>query len=479
MTQWGGVTETLTGDSIPAMTELYGLPVFLGVASAAQGAVKTFDKYSNIRGNIGYGPLTREVEDFFACGGQKSKCIARVLVPDTPGANGATTVTGTSLATGTAGGTPNDAYKVLVEVLTGGAVAVAVIRASLDGGATWLPKVTVPADGVVELGTSGATLTLDTTAGDLVQGDTYAWDTTAPVASTSVITAAIDEVLAAYRGAFEFFVVVGDTASAFLTTLDTKLTAEWNNHNPIFAVCEAGPLAAGTLAADVAALIADIASFESRYLLVTAGKAWDTGRAGVYQERGINGSVAGILSKGKVSDSIGVLRDDFGKIVPAAELRPTGITDADLVLLNEARYTVPRKYEGYPGLFPNNGNLMSAPGDPFDSVEKLRVAGKMMRLMRVAALRNLQLDADNTAAGSFGGESGLEYLRAELMRSVRPMFLAGELYKCVPNILSTPDDVFLDNTVRVRIDFSTNPKMKLIELEFDLISPTEFERRNA
>lgn len=476
---WGGTTEKLTGDSVPALSERYGIPLFLGVASLAQGEVKTFDPYSDVRGSIGYGPLTRRVEDFFAVAGQKAKCIVRVLTPDTAGTNGSVTQTGSGTATVTPGGTPNDAYNILVEVLEGGAKGVAVVRYSLDGGDNWEPKVTVPADGIVTLGTSGATVTMETTGGDLVEGETYAWSTTAPEASTSVITTALDAVLPVYRGKYEMLVVTGNTASAFWTTLGTKVTAEWTAHNPISAICETGDLASATLATDIAALISDADGFSLRQGLIVSGLCYMTDKAGRYQERTAVGCAVGLLAKGKVSDSIGIIKDDFGKITPALELRPTGITEADLVLLDEARYTVPRVYQGYPGIFFNNGNTMAAPGDPFDSIEKVRVAGKIMSLMRVAALRNLHLDADDTSTGSFGGLSGLEYIRAELKRSVQPMFNAGELYKCEVNITSTVDDVFLDNTVRVRIDFSTNPKMKSIELEFDLISPSEFERRNG
>lgn len=475
---WSGVSEQLTGDSIPALSKLYGLPFFFGVSALNQGNVVSADKYTDLRAKLGTGPLTRSLEDFFSCGGQKSKAFVRVLTPDVNGTNGAVTSNTAGDHTGAASGNPTDSYDIKIEIVTGGALGTAVAKYSFDGGDTYSEKITVPADGALSLGITGVTLTISGT-GDLTAGDKFEFTTTAPSASTAVVLAAITEVLDTYRGKFEFITVIGPSSASFWTSVDLLMAEEWNKHNPIFAVLESSLIDAGTISADVASLIAEADGFSSRYVVVTSGQAEMVNVLGESLERPMGGSVSGILSKGKVSDSIGVLRDDFGKIRPAISLLPSGITESDATLLNDAGFTVPKKYEGYPGFFFNNGNIMSAPGDPFNDVEKIRVAGKMMRLMRVAALRNLHLDADSTGSGSYGGVSGLEYLKMELKRSVQPMFNDGELYKCEPVILSTPDDVFLDNNVNVRVDFTTNPKMKSISLVFDLVSPDEFDRRNG
>ncbi len=473
MSVWAGVNESLSGDSIPAISSIYGIPFFLGVSALNQGSILSFDKYTDIRGKLGTGPLTREIEDFFACGGQKSKAFAKVLTPDIPGTVSSVTSETAGDHTATASGNPTDAYDIVVEIVSGGALGSAVAKYSYDGGNSWSEKITVPSDGVLALGITGVSITISGT-GDLTTGDKFTLTTTAPQASTSVVLEAISEVLDSYRGQFEFLVIVGPSAASFWTSVDLLMAEEWNRHNPIFALLEASLINESSVASDIANLTASAQTFSSRYVMITAAQAEMKNVLGESLERPLAGSAAGILSKGKVSDSIGVLRDDFGKIRPATKILPEALTESDLRLLNDARFTVPRKYEGYPGFFFNNGNLMSPPGDPFDSVEKIRVAAKMMRLMRIAALRNLHLDADSTGSGSFGGVAGLEYLRQELLRAVQPMFDNGELYKCEPEILSPPEDVFLDKTVRVNVKFSTNPKMKSIELVFNLISPDEF-----
>lgn len=474
---WAGVNESLTGDSIPAISELYGVPFFFGIASKNQGEIISADKYTDLRGKLGTGPLVRSLEDFFACGGQKSKAFVKVLTPDIAGTISTVNSSTQNGWTGSASGNPTDAYDIIVKVIDGGPLGTATAKYSYDGGNSYSEKVTIPSDGNLVLGDTGITLNISGGTGDLVAGDNFTFTTTQPQASTSVVLDAINSVLESYRGQFEFLVVIGPSAESFWTSLDLILAEEWNKHNPIFAVLETS-IASDSISTDISTLLSSSDNFSSRYVMITAAQAQMANTLGESLERALAGAASGILSKGKVSDSIGVLRDDFGKIRPATAIMPEGLTEADLMLLNDAGYTVPRKYEGYPGYFFNNGNLMSAPGDPFDSVEKIRVAAKMMRLMRVAALRNLHLDADSAGSGSYGGVAGLEYLRQELLRAVQPLFDKGELYKCNPEILSTPDDVFLSKTVQVKVNFSTNPKMKSIDIVFNLVSPEEFEGRS-
>lgn len=670
---WSGVTEQLTGDSIPAISELYGRPFFVGIGSKSAG-VHSFDKYSDIRGRIGYGPLTRLLEDFFVGGGQESKAFAKVLDADDPGSIGAivhtgsgngriilggapwgtydvhveilttggpttatyrvsidggstwvvasatatesaasipgtgmtikfvtggtpdfvdgdlyttatvagtvgsVTRTGTGLGTITVTGTPRDAYDVQVEITSSGTTTTAVYRVSLDGGATWAVSGVTATESPVAIPTTGLSLTFvtgggspdfvdddvydfATTAGtigtithvgaglgsivlagtpydrynvlveilsdgsvstatykvsidggeswvvtratasgtptsipttgmtiqfvtgggspDFEEGDTYSAVTTAPTCDNSTILAAMDSILDDYRGRFEFFVIQGPASDSFWTSVATVMTTEFNNHNPIFTLLESQTIEAATKDADIAALIEDAAAFSSRFVAVVTAEVAMANAVGEVLPRSPIGFLAGILSKGKVSDSVGVIRDEFGLIRSGTALSPDTLTLGDLELLADAGFTVPRWYEGYPGLYFNNGSIMSAPGDPFDDIEKIRVAGKMIRLCRIAALRCLHLDADSTAEWAFGGRSGLKYLEAELQRAVDPMIVAGEVYRFQPHVISTPDEVYDTSSVTVRLDFTTNPKMKAIELVFDLVSPDEFARRNG
>lgn len=482
---WSGVTERITGDSIPALTDIYGIPVFVGVGDSPAGELQSFDRYSDIRSRIGYGPLTRQIEDFFASAGQDAKCFAWPLAADTASTVGSWTKTGTSTGTVGSTGTPKDAFDLLVEIVTGGTDTAATFRFSYDGGENWSETQTCAAT-VVQSAATGLTLTFEGTSDCFVAGDTFAASSSAPAATNAHVTEAMTAILAAgYRSKFEYFVIVGAADSAAQAAIATILASEFSAHNPIFGLCQAAKINSATKSADVTALVSAAGSTQTtagancRFLAVVAGQCMMSSAAGEYLSRSPLGSVAGILQKGKVSDSIGMIKDNFGLIQSAVALDPSSLTAADITTLNNCGYTVCRTYEGYPGIFPNNGNLISAPGDPFDDIEKIRVTGKMIRLCRIAALRCLHLDADSSANYAFGGVSGLAYLREELRRAVDPMRVNGELYSFEPHVISTPNDVYLSKNVNVRIDFTTNPKMKTISLTFDLVSPDEFARRQS
>lgn len=472
---FSNVCEFLTGDSVPALGELYGLPVFIGVGSSAANAGKlvTLDRYSDIRGRIGAGPLARQLEDYFACGGQESRALAFVGAADTPGTAGTVSKTGTGAGTVTVSGTPSDAFSCRVKVITGGAPGTAVVQFSVDGGLNYGTSLTTPASGTLDVGSTGMKAAF---TGTFVAGDEYSWSSTAPAMTTAHVLDAMNLALSNYRGRFEFFVVVGSTTAPFWTSVSTLLQTELARHNPVFAILDAGGVDATTKDTDVAAKVTAASGFSSRFVMLVALQTVMANALGEVMVRVPVGALAGILSKGKVSDSVGVLNDDFGKIQPALALNPSCLTEGDLVLLDGAGYTVPRWYDGYPELFFNNGNILSPPGDPYDDVEKVRVAGKLMRLCRVAALRSLHLDAATSQSYAFGGAAGLAYLEEELRRAARVMLVAGELYGFEPKVLSTPEDVYQTKTVQVRLAYSTNPKMKKINLTFDLVSPDDFEQ---
>jgi len=485
---WSQVTESLTGDSIPALSSLYGTPAFIGIDNSGgvfAGTVKTLDRYSDLATQIGEGKLARAIRDFFACAGQSARCLALPVDASESTVPGTLTVSTSPIGAPTINtdnsdaSAANDYYGGLLLKVTAVTPALA-FQYSIDGGSTWIDVGEVeesPASAYMEeLGQ----LYIEFDAGTFSVGQTYTLDITPLKLDATLIAAAIDTLIASYRGHFEFLVVLEECDSAIATSVASKITSEWSAHNPIFAILETLPVwNADDKNAAIAALIAEFESFSSRYVAVAGLEALMVNPDGVNRARSVAASMAGILAKGKVSDSVGVLRNEFGKLVNAVALTPSDITTADAVLMNNARFCVPKKYEGYAGFFINNATLMSAPGDPYDDVEKIRVAAKMLRLCRVAALNCLHLDAASGGKYAFGGRGGLSYLQSELERAVSPMLTAEELMYFKAHVLSTPEEVYADKKVRVRLDFTCNPKMKIIELVADLVSPDEFARRNG
>ena len=85
-------------------------------------------------------------------------------------------------------GTPNDYYEGIVEILTGGAVATATFRYSLDGGDTWSAEILTAATYAIP----GTSTVLNFAAGTYVAAETYSWTSTAPMMSTTDLGTALD-----------------------------------------------------------------------------------------------------------------------------------------------------------------------------------------------------------------------------------------------------------------------------------------------
>jgi hypothetical protein len=105
--------------------------------------------------------------------------VTAAFAAETAGANGTITKVGTGPDL-TATGEPAGVYAMKVEITTSGGRGAGVFRWSDDDGATWEAEtVTIAADGIHTLGTTGITATFaDET---YVDDETYSWATTAPV----------------------------------------------------------------------------------------------------------------------------------------------------------------------------------------------------------------------------------------------------------------------------------------------------------
>jgi len=88
---------------------------------------------------------------------------------------------------------PIDNYNVLLTVQTAGALGVAVVSPSLDGGLTTLPNIAIPSGGVVVIPNTGLVLTFAST---FVAGNTYAFPCAAPSFSTSDINNCVNAIRA-------------------------------------------------------------------------------------------------------------------------------------------------------------------------------------------------------------------------------------------------------------------------------------------
>jgi len=146
-------------------------------------------------------------------------------------------VSGTSVPS--ISGTPVDAFDVRMKVATAGAslsALTAEVQISLDGGANYGPKLSVPVGGAIDIADTGLTVTWG--AGSFVAGDVFVFRTSAPVASEAGITAALNS-LSGVAGEFEFALLAQSTDSTLAAALKTWGTAREAAGEYVFALTSA------------------------------------------------------------------------------------------------------------------------------------------------------------------------------------------------------------------------------------------------
>jgi uncharacterized protein DUF2586 len=136
--------------------------------------------------------------------------------------------TGNSITFTVATSAPKNSFQIVINIITGGLLAVTTFQYSLDGGFTFSP--TTQAAASVPLGTSGVTAEFASgSTGAYVAGATYANTSFAPHYASSDLTTAFVGVDASTI-AFDFFVFAGEAATAsaagtLFSAIATKMTA--------------------------------------------------------------------------------------------------------------------------------------------------------------------------------------------------------------------------------------------------------------
>lgn len=183
----------------------------------------------------------------------------------TPGA-----VTGTSAPA--LSGTPVDTFDVRMKVATAGASLTALtaeIQISLDGGAHYGPRISVPASGAIDIADTGVTVTWG--SGTFVVGEVFAFRTAAPVSTGSSLTTALNS-LSTVAGAYEFALLAQPIDSALAANAKTWGVAREAAGEYTFAVAGVRDQVVGeTVTVWASAVNSDFASVDSgRYLTVVA-----------------------------------------------------------------------------------------------------------------------------------------------------------------------------------------------------------------
>jgi len=299
----------------------------------------------------------------------------------------------TSSSAVTLSGTPYDTYYGLVTVSTGGTIGTAgiILNISLDANRTYTPVAIGTASSYVIPNTG---LTLNFGAGTMVAGDTFKWYSTEPTRSDATVASAI-QALYGYQTEFLNILVTGDTDSSDATSFATDQGALMNKKQWTAILTNARDIVWGgqsteTEAAWMASIEADFQNFVSDYVSVSAGNYNITSPISQIQYRRPCSWVAAVrdAQQNLGQDISQVASGPNGPGGPMSPLvlpsTPDGFIYHDEAVhpgLDGARFLALQSYQGFPGLYIDNANMMAGPGSDFNWLQRDEVVFEFCRVV--------------------------------------------------------------------------------------------------
>lgn len=353
-------------------------------------------------------------------------------------------------------GTVKAAADVQLKVVSGGGRNEGTYQLTLDGGDNWGPVRTIPVDGQITVGTTGATITVPNSS-DMVLGDTYAFELLAPAPSISTVLTALQEPLDLYD--VEFVYVVGPSDAADWAAMGVKADALWSRHRPTWFLAESRlPYANEDLDDWVAALLQDRSGFAHRFVQVCAAFGEVTDTTGARITRNAAGLLAGRNLAIPVMRAPGRVRD-----AGISQLSlPDGYTEAHQQQLESNGYATAKHYAGLRSTYWGDERTLADVTSDFQYTTVLRTVFKAIRKSRIAALKSMYDEAGDPLME--GGAAGLNYLKANIEIALNTMKAAvpPELADYVVSIPSGQDIV--NNGVAVEMSLIGIPIIRQIKL---------------
>lgn len=284
----------------------------------------------------------------------------------------------------TAAGSPEDAYEVRFEVMTGGTIGVAgiIYRYSLDGGYTYSPLTALGTDVTALLldnpkSLESTGITLSFAAGTLEAGDLVTFLTTAPEWQGSDYAAAV-EILKASSLSWSFLHGVGSTSVATQGTVGTEMTTLAAAQRFTWSMLSARDRSSNEILATWAArLVALQSAFADDRVAVAAGMTRLTCPVTGRQNRRSAAWVAvpRILSKTIETDPARKLDGPLSSDVLLTDTNNMTV-EHDAYLdssLHDARFLTLRSWPDEPGVYVTRGNMMGGPASDYKRIAYRRV----------------------------------------------------------------------------------------------------------
>lgn len=344
---------------------------------------------------------------------------------------------------------------VVFTVVTGGGRNEGTYKLSLDGGDSWDAVRTIPVDGVIPVGNTGAVITAG--EGDLTVGDMFSFVLNAPVPSISAVMTAIEQPLSLYD--VESVYVVGPSDGTDWAAMGAMADTLWNAHRPTYFRAEARlPYYGEGLDSWVSDLVAEVSGFSHRFVTVCAafGEVSDT--TGKRLTRNWAGLLAGRVMAIPVMRAAGRVRD--GGISQGS--LPDDFTSAHQVMLEKAGYVTAKRYAGLSSAYWGDGRTLADPTSDYQYEEVVRTVFKAVRKARIAALKSMYDEAGD--AFLVGSAAGINYLKTNIETALSTMVAAvpSEMAGAVVEI--PPGQDIVNNGVAVMITLIGLPIIRSIKL---------------
>jgi len=324
---------------------------------------------------------------------------------------------------------PHDGYEVQVEVLTTGTLGAGTFRYSLDDGRGWSGEHVIPAGGTFNLPSTGVTLTFTAGAGPIFfeDGDTFAFDCTAPLYTTTDVSN-LGTALRAQEVEFPFIVLTGTHASAadaatMFATLDTEATSFANVNRFVRWIMDAGNDTVANVQAAAPAVT-------SRRIIMCYGT---TDVSSSKPQYGWSAPARRLVEMTGAYAAANLISTDLARV--ASGSLPGVLAVSHDEQLNEQldayQITTTRSHIGRSGYYITNCWIKSPPGSDYRYLQHGRIMDVMCReifiqqqLFLSAGIRTLsaaQATAQGRVAGSIDERDALRYedtvlkaLRAQL-----------------------------------------------------------------
>jgi hypothetical protein len=400
---------------------------------------------------LGEGPLVDAVCHQLIQSGGKT-CHAVRATTTTAGTNSAVTASGGG-PTVTLTGTPDDDYIVIVEIVTGGAVATATFKYTLDNGDNYSEVVTTASTYLLPNG-----VTLNFAAGTYVAEETYSFTCTGPKMTSANVQTALDVLIDSAKP-FEFIHICGTPANAadiatIAAAVQSKMAAAMGSHRYAFAVMETTQESPSTVAAAIASVSAN------RVMIAGGFCELSNDVSGRVDKRSVGRCIAARIARVPISVSLARNPGDTDleavpgiiSLIPDGSTNSTGYYDAaEDSALHDARCTTLRHWDQLPGYFVTDGLMMTAVDSDFHRVQNRRVMDRACEITYLRALRYVQKKLRIDTSTGYIAETQALAIENDLTAALRSALVDAGHASGARAVVNRADSLLSDPTLRIKV----------------------------